>query len=259
MGLTLRQIALVAERMEPVVEELQSVLGLEVCFRDDGVAQFGLENALLPVGSQLIEVVAPVAENTTAGRYLARRQGNGGYMVITQCDSSATQDGCLRRAADLGIRTAWQADLHGSQLRQLHPGDTGGTFFEIDWDPAAETEGNWYPAGGRAWTAFVHTDLVSGLLAAEIQSENPAALAQRWGAIAGVEVRQTGNQGAVLELDNARLRFVPALDGRGEGLGGIDLATADKASVLANARARHLAVSGDQIVLGGMRLNLVEI
>ena len=45
MWLRLRQIALVASELEPIVEDLGSVFGLEVCFRDPGVATFGLENA----------------------------------------------------------------------------------------------------------------------------------------------------------------------------------------------------------------------
>ena len=38
MRLRLRQIALVAEKLEPVVDDLRSVLGIEVCYRDPGVA-----------------------------------------------------------------------------------------------------------------------------------------------------------------------------------------------------------------------------
>ena len=67
----MRQICLVAHELAPVVEQLEAVLGLEVCYRDPGVGRFGLENALLPVGNQLLEVVAPTEENT-AGVALAQ-------------------------------------------------------------------------------------------------------------------------------------------------------------------------------------------
>ena len=52
----LRQIALIANELEPVVDHLRAVLGLEVCFRDPGVAEFGLHNALLPIGTSFLEV-----------------------------------------------------------------------------------------------------------------------------------------------------------------------------------------------------------
>ena len=76
MWLRLRQIALVAERLAPVEAELIDVLGIEVCFRDPGVGHFGLENALFPIGNQLLEGVAPTQEQTAGGRYLERRGGD---------------------------------------------------------------------------------------------------------------------------------------------------------------------------------------
>ena len=89
MSLRMRQICLVARHLAPVVDEFRAVLGLEVCHRDAGVGKYGLENALFPIGHKFLEVVAPLREGTTAGRYLDRRGGDGGYMVITQCDDHA--------------------------------------------------------------------------------------------------------------------------------------------------------------------------
>ena len=89
MWLKLRQIALVAENLQPVEAQLIDVMGLKVCYRDPGISYFGLENALFPIGNQLLEVVAPIKEGTAGGRYLERRGGDGGYMVITQCDEHA--------------------------------------------------------------------------------------------------------------------------------------------------------------------------
>jgi hypothetical protein len=52
------------------------------------------------------------------------------------------------------------------------------------------------------------------------------------------------------------VRFVPCTDGRPEGLGGIDLACADKAGILAAAEARGAVTGDDQVSLCGMRINL---
>ena len=89
MWIRLRQIALVARDLDQITKDLHNVLGLEVGFRDPDVKVFGLQNALFPVGSQFIEVVSPIKEGTAGGRYLERRAGDGGYMVITQCDDHA--------------------------------------------------------------------------------------------------------------------------------------------------------------------------
>src|SRR5688572_7180451 len=61
-----RQVALVARDLEPVVDDLCAVLGLEVAFRDPGVAEFGLRNAVLPIGRRFLEVVSPVRADATA-------------------------------------------------------------------------------------------------------------------------------------------------------------------------------------------------
>ena len=75
MNLKLRQIAGVAGDLSTVEQKICRVLGVEVCYRDKGVAYFGLENALFPIGNQLLEVVAPIQEGTAGGRFLERRKG----------------------------------------------------------------------------------------------------------------------------------------------------------------------------------------
>jgi hypothetical protein len=85
--LRLRQICLVAHELAPTVDILQDVLGLATCHHDPAVGKYGLENALLPVGTNFLEVVAPTTDGTAGGRYLERRGGDGGYMVILQCDN----------------------------------------------------------------------------------------------------------------------------------------------------------------------------
>jgi hypothetical protein len=38
----LRQIALVASRLAPVVDDITHILGIEVCFNDPAVGKYGL-------------------------------------------------------------------------------------------------------------------------------------------------------------------------------------------------------------------------
>lgn len=255
MWLRLRQIALVAEKLAPVEEQLESVLGIKVCFRDPGVAHFGLENALLPIGNQLLEVVAPTQENTAGGRYLARRDGDGGYMVIGQCDDHIPR---RKRIEELGIRIVGQFENTEFRNMQMHPKDTGGSFFEIDeqlGEGAHDLDGPWHPAGAD-WQAARATDRVTGISVAEIQCEDPEQVAARWAEIAEIELSRTSTS-PMLELDNATLRFVPCADGRPEGLGGIDIDVTDKMAILSAAEARGLKSGADQVYICGMRINLI--
>ena|SRR5438874_100834 len=77
-GPRLRQVALVARDCGRVTAELSRAFGWAQPFRDPGVGQFGLTNAVFAVGDTFVEVVAPARPDTTAGRYLERRGGDGG-------------------------------------------------------------------------------------------------------------------------------------------------------------------------------------
>jgi len=257
MPLTLRQICLVAAKLEPVIDDLKDVLGIEVCYVDPLVSFFGVENSLLAVGTNFIEVVAPIKAESAAERYLERRKGDGGYMVITQTDSLETQALCRSRAQELGVRIAFEMPHDTGNFMQLHPADTGGSFLEIDWDEKNDHQGHWPPAGGNGWESHIRTDVVSGILAAELQSPDPRTLAQRWSTIVGAPLSKDTADNLEIRLNNAVVRFVKDIDGRGEGLGGIDIQVADRDHVLQSAEARGLKVSDTQVMLCGVRFNLL--
>ena len=221
----LRQVALVARDLEATVAALGRELGLEVAFRDPGVATFGLVNAVLPVGSQFIEVVSPTREGTAGGRQLERLGGDGGYMVITHTDDQAPY---RRRAEKMGIRTALEADDHAYKIWQLHPGDTGGSFLEIDFQPGGkDPDGPWMPAGPD-WQRARRTDVVDGITAVELST--PVDVPPRWRELLGTE-----------HFDNAEIRWV---DGT-RGLAAVDLHAAERSRV------------GDERTIAGVRFRLV--
>src|SRR6202046_4826501 len=258
MSIRLRQIALVANKLAPVIDDLKAVFGLEVCYIDPGVGTFGLENSLMPVGNNFIEVVAPIKDGTAGGRYLKRRGAAAGSMVICQSDSHAAQLERSERALSMGIRIAWERESGGYHVMQLHPADTGGSFFEIDWDAKSEPEGNWEPAGGSGWRSAKRTEVVSAYSAVELQSPDPAGLAERWSKIAGVPVRKDARGRINMRLDNASVRFVEATDGRGEGLSGIDMVVADRTKLNSAAEGRGSESTGDELTICGTRFYLVS-
>ena len=54
MSFTIRQICLVADRLQPVIEDFSHVLKIENCYSDPQVDFFGLENVLMPIGTDFI-------------------------------------------------------------------------------------------------------------------------------------------------------------------------------------------------------------
>jgi catechol 2,3-dioxygenase-like lactoylglutathione lyase family enzyme len=240
----IRQIALVARTLEPVVEDLCAVLGLEVGFRDPGVGEFGLHNAVMPVGTQFLEVVSPVRDGTTAGRFLDKRGGDGGYMVILQ---TADLDADRRRLTRLGVRIVWQVTLDDIATVHLHPRDVGGAIVSID-QPRPATSWRW---GGPEWRARARTDVVRGIASVTLGAADPAGLAARWAEVFGLELADH----QALRLDPGTLRFVPG-DGRGDGIEAVGLAAADRGRALATAAERGLRRSDRSVWIGGVRFDL---
>jgi hypothetical protein len=98
----------------------------------------------------------------------------------------------------------------------------------------------------------VRRDSTTGIVAAELQSEDPECCAARWSKVLGIARR-----GFEISLEEGTLRFVEVADGRGEGLGGIDVAATDAPEVLKRARNRGLLIDGNCITLCGIRVRLV--
>ncbi|HWI29381.1 MAG TPA: VOC family protein [Stellaceae bacterium] len=252
--LRLRQICLVAAELEAPLADLTEILGLAVCHRDGNVARYGLVNALLPVGGAFLEIVAPTRPGTAAGRYLERRGGDGGYMVILDCDDLERRGGHLER---LGVRVANAICHDGYQGLQLHPRDTGGAMLELNRTAGGEAlDGPYHPAG-PSWRSARRSERTTDLVAAELQSGDPEALARRWSTILERPVSRGPEGSAEIALDLGRLRFVAARDGRGERLGGLDLAVADRKAILAAARRRTAPVAGESLLLCGTRFRLI--
>ena len=134
----LRQLVMVSNLRDPIVNNLRDLFDIKVSFNDPGVAHFGLENAVLPVGKDFLEVVSPVKENTTAGRYLNRRGGDGGYMVIIQVDDFFET---LNIVKENNITVVWESEHPEARAIHLQPKGIGGsnTFIRLD-EPKRELE-----------------------------------------------------------------------------------------------------------------------
>lgn len=251
----LRQICLVAQKLEPVLADLTAVFGIDVCHRDINVAKWGLENALLPVGRNFLEVVAPTKPDTAAGRYLKRRGGNSGYMVITETDN---QKPFRDRVSALGFRTAYEriADNQFS-VWQIHPADTGAAFFEIDQQAKEPGQDTWWPAGPH-WQLHRREGVVRRILGVELEAREPEAVGERWAAVAGRPLLQT-SAGFCLKLDNAQINFVGLKSSRGDGLSAIDLDVVDAEHIFMAARARGLRQTAQSVTICGTRFNFVTI
>ena len=121
--------------------QLFALLGLDDAFVDEGVGQFGLQNIVCTVGNSFLEVVSPVTDDTTAGRLLQRRGGDGGYMVIVQVDDC---EAAKARLENTDIRVVWEVNTGKARALHLHPRDVPGALPSLDEMTPPEA---WYWAG----------------------------------------------------------------------------------------------------------------
>jgi hypothetical protein len=210
-------VALVSHDLEPAIKALSDTLGIELGYRDPGIAEFGLVNAVFPVGDAFLEIVSPVQEGTTAGRLLDKHGGDYGYMVIMQLSDL---EAARTRLDGLGVRVVWKADLRDAAGTHLHPKDVGGTILSLDWmDPPD----SWRWAGPE-WQQHVCTDVVSGLSGVTVAVEDPGATAARWADVFGVSPA-----GLEIRLDHGTsISFVQSERREDDGVCGITVSATDR-------------------------------
>jgi hypothetical protein len=218
----LRQIAFAAHDLDTATEQIRTTLGLEVAYRDPSVAMFGLANAIFPLGdSDFLEIVSPIQPDTAAGRYLDRRGGDSGYMLIFECDDIGAARDAVER---LGIRIVQAFEGAEHQSLHLHPRDCGGIMLSLD-----STTGDW-AAAGPEWREYVRTTVTTGLRAIEVAVTAPQEILDTWAALTG------GSVGAgVLRLDNADVHLRQATDEAEVGLTGLEVWRAPGAAVTAGS------------------------
>jgi len=247
----LRQICLVAPHLEPVISDIAGILGLNVCYRDGNVAKYGLENALLPVDTILLEVVAPFQPGTAAGRFLEKTGSRGGYMAIFCCNDPDERGA---HAKKMGVRVANvinHAPYHGVQL---HPRDCRAAFIEFNHTDGSDDILGPYPPAGPDWQKSIRKNVTQALIGVEMESPEPELLAAHWGRIIGIPVTTNQAGEPELKLPNCNFRFV---EGPTDLMSGLTFRVADVAAVRNAATAKGRTVSGDSFLLGGVTFRLV--
>ncbi|MEQ8559001.1 MAG: VOC family protein [Henriciella sp.] len=239
--LRLRQLVIAAESLK-VADRLQEVLNLGEPFADPGVAEFGLENAVFPIGHQFLEVVVPTRDDAPVRRFLDRN-GEGGYMAIFQTDDLKA---ARQRIDGSGIRRVWNIDLDDIAASHLHPADVGAAIVSIDeahpWDG--------WRWGGPHWESNSIEGELSGAI---LESPDPNALASRWAAALGVPASTHPDTTKISLEEDQTLVFQQGAETRLEGFC-ISINNAMKA--LERADRLKLESNGDSVIIGGVRLVL---
>lgn len=248
MSLRLRQVALVARDLDRAVAELTHVFALGAPFNDPGVGVFGLHNAVFALGDTFLEVVSPLREDASAARFLARKGGDAGYMVIVQSDDLSRE---RKRLQEIGVRIVFETALDDIATLHIHPRDLGGAIVSID-DARPAQSWRW---GGPGWE-LRGSRRVSGIRAAEIAAVDPEAVALQWSRALGRATPLREGEAFVISLEDGTLRFTACATAQAEGLVRVDLRASDAERIQEAARERGLDVSAGEVSVCGTRFRI---
>jgi hypothetical protein len=253
----LRQIAFIAKDAEAIAEQLGAVFGLKVGFRDPGVEYFGLRNVVMPVGGEFLEVVAPFRDDASGARYLARRGGDAGYLVILQdTDAMAHRE----RLEKMGVRLIAKSRTDDYEYTHFHPADCAGVLMSFDSVPGdaawRESKSSWPPAGPK-WRDH-QSETALGISAVTIQSRDPLGACERWCALLDKPASTSGDA-LEIALDRGKIRFVAPVDDDGTGVVGLDIEVRDGHAALDRAREAGLPVAGGAVEVCGVVVRPVSV
>lgn len=210
MGLPrMRQVVLTTADLTATCKAIEEALGVRDPFHDSGVGHFGLANAVYAVGDTFLEVLSPIREDTAAGRYMQRRGGDAGYMVMFEVgDEVATRS----RLEALGVRLVHDNSHPDIVDMHLHPKDVPGAIVAVN---ICTPVGSWR-WGGPAWVGAIPPHDPIGFTGLTVAADEPASLATRWAGVLGLDVIEDSGAYALALPSGQRIDVIS-----GEGVEGI--------------------------------------
>jgi len=122
-------IGIAVEDLDAAIALHEEAYGMEVVHRET-VAEQGVEAVLLDVGSNHVELLAPLGPDTPVGKFLANK-GPGLHHVAYQVADIDAALGELRAAGLRLIDETPRTGIRSSRVAFLHPSATGGVLTEI--------------------------------------------------------------------------------------------------------------------------------
>jgi len=122
-------VGIAVEDIDAALETYRERFALGPVHREQ-VAEQGVDAALLDVGENHVELIAPLGPETTVARFLATR-GSGLHHVAYQVSDIDAELDRLRAAGMRLIDEQPRTGIRGSRVAFVHPKSTGGVLTEI--------------------------------------------------------------------------------------------------------------------------------
>ena len=191
----IRQIAAVVEELDPAVELMEALFAIEPSTRQD-LREFGLINAVLPIGDQFLELVQPVDQDSSGWRYL-QKGGPGFYMLIFEGDQGLLAQQAAEQA---GIPVVWTADTETFVSVHFDPRAMAATLVSVD---TSKVDGAW-PAAGPDWREHVRSEVVTGIHVFRIAGHDLEAMQEPFHRLFGLTCESRAARGDT-QIERARV------------------------------------------------------
>jgi methylmalonyl-CoA/ethylmalonyl-CoA epimerase len=134
-------IGLAVPNMDEALKFHTEVMGWRLLHREQNEEQ-GVDEAMLGTGvqgeeSSMIQLLAPLSEESAVGKFIAKNAGRGGIQHIAYrvADMDAV-DATLRERGVALLYPAPKSGTGGARINFVHPKSTGGVLLEITQPPA---------------------------------------------------------------------------------------------------------------------------
>ena len=159
----------------------------------------GTENNLLSIGNNFLEVVSPTQSGTAAGRYLKRRQGDGGYMVICQANNHQNQLAVKTKSTGNGSAYCMgEGKVRTTILCNFIQQTCRPPFWKLTGTKTTILTATGNQLGAWAGPGKLINHRTLDFCGVELQCDDPDALANKWAQVLGLKTK-----GCEIELNNA--------------------------------------------------------
>ena len=127
--LNLDHVGIAVANLDDAIKAYQSRYGVTPLYREVVEAQ-GVEEAMIPVGGSFIQLLQPLAADTTVGRFLERRGQGLHHVAYAVASITAALDHLQGQGSRLIDETP-RIGGRGAKVAFVHPEDLGGTLIEL--------------------------------------------------------------------------------------------------------------------------------
>ena len=145
----LRQVAMMVRDLPEATDLYGRILGMEPS-RTGTLAQFGLDNAVLPAGNGTFVELLALSNDASAGARFLQRRGEAPYLIIFE---TTEYDRLIPHLKSMDVRVTAETQHEGSRSAFLHPASCNGAFLEI---VEVTDPNNPWPAAGHDWQTSPH-------------------------------------------------------------------------------------------------------